>query len=150
SPRGVYDMANAAPCVAFLGAVERHQPISEWGTNRVKFNVLGLKTIVSSPIFPLPLQSPALAFAFYDFVVGRAVILRIRDDAGGELASFGLLFGDAMPETPGSPGVLFHSHQLTLTPKTWTFTIFTLSGLNRLVERPGTCNIILVEEDGQE
>jgi hypothetical protein len=145
-------MPNTAPCVAFLGAVERYHQVPEGGTNFLRYNLLGLKTIVSSPIFPLPLQAPALALAFYDFVVGRAVTLRIRDNVGAELASIALHFGDAMPETANIPGAshLFQGHPLPLTPKTWTFTIVTLSGMNRLVERPGTCNIVLVEEDGHE
>jgi hypothetical protein len=143
-------MPAVVPDVAFLGLVERFQQVRDWGTQFLKVNLLGLKSAFISPIFPLPLVGPALAFAFYNPVENRPGSVCIRDDAGVQVGSVNFQLSEFVPTKPGPPSteelVEGGPSPLVWVSRGWTFVpIATGQAMLMMIQRPGVCGVFLQE-----
>jgi hypothetical protein len=140
-----------APPLAFLGVVERAIQIPDYSTTLLKYNILGLKRVILSYIYPMTLAGYKLAFALYDMDPEAKLVLRIDGDTGMLPTSIVIqavtsTSGDSLPEmennTSGSVAV-------SLGPKDWSFMVLPLPAENLIVLKPGTWQLFL-SQNGQD
>lgn len=81
---------SVAEGIIFLGACERAAYVREGRTNLFKWNVLGLKHVVLSHIFPIPLSGISLGFAFNPSRSPIEYQLRIAGPDGNDVGRIGL------------------------------------------------------------
>lgn len=93
-------MATPRPDVLFLGLAERAAYVRDGNTNLFKWNVLGLKHIVLSPIYPLRLSGFSAGFAFVPQAVSEDHKFWIVDQTGKEAGFITLSARTASPNDP--------------------------------------------------
>jgi hypothetical protein len=143
-------MANNAPPIAFLGYVERASHVRDGNTNLWKYNVLGLKQIVLSLLFPMSLTGGGLAFAIYDPEVGSHLGLKIRAASGADIGSLDLSFRppEEATEKASEGSVLRKDGPMLMVPQGgWTFAVITSDTFRFLFPEPGQYNLFLKDGD---
>src|SRR6266849_355073 len=74
--------SRGAPSVAFLGIAERYAHVTDPQTNLPKWNVLGLKSVVVSFVYPMMLHGYGLCLAFYQAVGSSKQTIVLKDQKG--------------------------------------------------------------------
>ena len=108
--------SGSPPEVVFLGFCERAEHVRVGNTNVFHWNVLGLRNVVLSHIFPLSFNGWSAGFAIPQNALEREIKLRILDEDGKEIGSFNLLAKTVSADTGQSvhqcdtPPVLIPEH----------------------------------------
>lgn len=131
----------------FLGLAERAAYVRESNTNLFKWNVLGLKSIILSNIFPMRLSGWTIGLVFSPGTIDREHRLSIADEAGKDLGYINISGGvaasndlDAVLDNEG-PGLLVP--QLG-----WSTIFLPLGDTGIVIERPGVVHLRHVTESG--
>jgi hypothetical protein len=121
--------------VVFLGLCERANYVRQGNTNIFKWNILGLRTIVLSHIFPLKLDGGAIGFAFLGSAAGRETKFRLSDESGNEVGTINLFAKAVSPDSDDA--VLREDGALLLVPEHgWTTAFFPVTS-GWVIPRPG-------------
>ena len=132
--------------IIFLGFCERAAYVSDGNTNVFKWNVLGLKNIIISHIFPMNLKGWNIGLAVSLNIKSKDHTVRITDKNGNEIGSINIFPKESSPEAEDAflkkdgPLMLFMKHG-------WTPAFFSLSQTNMIVQHPGNYYINLVVND---
>ena len=136
------------PDVAFLGVCERASHIREGEPFLWRYNIIGLKSIVLSPIFPLPLNGIPLVFAIYDANRLGQTCVRILAPDGSEAMRIDFLMArddaTALLE-PDTNGFVFSREEEPY----WLFLINSTSDTSAVIKQPGLYRVTLLR-DGVE
>ncbi len=75
---------NCDPGIIFLGICERASCVVDKNTNVLKWNIIGLKHIILSPINLFPLSDLTLGFAFDKNIIkdGTKIIITNEEERG--------------------------------------------------------------------
>lgn len=134
--------------IAFLGIAERAAYVRDGNTNVLKWDVLGLKHVCLSPLFPLSLTGTHLGFAFRHFISAPAVTLRIVAENGKyELPNISL-FGQEVVAEPESVAFRSEGPVAMLPQLGWTIFFIPLTS-QFVVHEPGTY-LVTAQADGAE
>lgn len=135
--------------VIFLGFCERTAYIRDGNTNIFKWNVLGLRNVVLSHVFPISLNGWSIGLAVTSRCAKGEHRLRITDEHGDVVGSINLTLEQSSPEVDDAvprqdrPVMLALEHG-------WTPVFLPLRHANMIVQRPGKCYLSLVfEEESQ-
>ncbi len=122
--------------VVFLGLCERAAHVREGNTNLFKWNVLGLKTVFVSYIYPLKLDGLAIGFAFPTTIAAEEAKFRISSAEGNEVGTINLM---AQAVTPEEDDFIAQKDQpLLLLPEYgWTTAFLPLGATQWVVNEPG-------------
>lgn len=132
--------------IIFLGFCERVAYVRDGNTNVFKWNVLGLKNIIISNIFPLNLKGWNIGLAISLNIKGKEHTVRITDENGNEIGSINIFPKESSPEAEDAllkkdgPLMLFMKHG-------WTPAFFSLSQTDMIVQHPGNYYVNLVVDD---
>jgi hypothetical protein len=79
------------PDIIFLGLCERAKYVREGKTNVFKWNVLGLKHVVLSHIFPIPFLGWSVGFAFSSYHADQKCLIQVVDESENEVGTINLI-----------------------------------------------------------
>jgi hypothetical protein len=122
--------------IVFLGLCERARYVREGNTNLFKWNILGLKTVVLSHIFPLTIGGWAAGFAIPQGASETEARLRITDGGGQEVGTLSLFTSAAEPDDQS--GVFQGEVATLLVPEHgWTTVFVPLKKTAWVIPAPG-------------
>jgi hypothetical protein len=111
---------------------------------------LGLKQMVFSPIFPLPVAAPALVFAFYEWEPEHPLMPHLADEAGVDVGSITIAISECVPEKPApfpAASAFVEGAPMALWTKGWVFMPVRADQWSLVVQRPGIYKILLREDE---
>jgi hypothetical protein len=133
--------------IVFLGVCERAAYVREGQTNLFKWNVLGLKQVVLSHIYPFPLTGLSMGFAFSGANPGNEYRFQIADQTGKEIGWVNLQ-AYAIPAEEPEPRAKREGPRLLVPVQGWVTAFFPLHDSRLVIERPGIYSLQLLTEDG--
>lgn len=132
--------------INFLGFCERAAYVRDGNTNVFKWNVIGLKNIIISHIFPLNLKGWNVGLAFSSTIERKEHVIKFTDEKGNEIGSLNIFPKESIPEAEDAllkkdgPVMLFMKNG-------WTPAFFSLNQTNIIVQHPGNYYVNLVVDD---
>ena len=134
--------------VLFLGVAERAAHVPDGNTNLSKWNVLGLRSIIISSIFPIPLPNLYIGIALSFAALGTQIRLALIDESDKELGFIDISTPIGVPSEE-VPIPTYSTRPIMITEQSWT-PIFLPIGTNSIViERPGTIDIRIGSSEGE-
>lgn len=139
-------MENSHPKIIFLGLCERAAYVREGNTNLFKWNVLGLKNIILSHIFPMKLDGWSIGLAFLEQSASDEVKLSITDKEGNEVGTVNIL-AEATAAPSADNVVHKDAGQIILVPEYgWTVAFLPLGENTIVINKPGAYYVNMVTE----
>jgi len=140
-----------APPVAFLGMCERAAPVRDPFTNILRWNAIGLRSAITSLIYPMPLKGWHMVFAFYDAQRGESFDLVLRNSHGDEALSMKVgveppAEASAELDSPGQRVLDRLEDDRTLVPSvlgSWALSFASVTALNFWIMKPDTYTFYL-------
>ena len=120
-----------APNIAFLGVCERATRIEDGFYT--KHSIIGLKHVVLSYVFPLPLEGLQLAFAMYDLQNLDGCSIKLQDANGKDITTINLFIRKMDSGDILEPAITQFFH----TGNTWTTIVTTVTDIGALILMPG-------------
>lgn len=139
-------MSSPRPDVLFLGLAERAAYVRDGNTNLFKWNVLGLKHIVLSHIYPLTLSGFSAGFAFLPKAVSAGNKFWIVDESGKEAGFISLSTRNASLNDPDA-AINKDGPMILLLGEGWTVAFLLLGKPSIVIPAPGLYQV-LCEVDG--
>jgi len=134
--------------IAFLGVCERAAYVREGNTNLFKWNVLGLKQVVLSHVFPIPLRGMWFGWAFYGASVAPEHRVQITDDSGKEIFTF-TITSQSAPSHEEEGVHTTDGPRFPVPAHGWLTAFFCLRDSLIIIENPGLYHLrLLTEEEG--
>lgn len=131
------EINNIPTDVIFLGICERADYVREANTGIFKWNILGLRTIILSHIFPLRIDGGALGLAFRAGALSQEIKLRLSDDSYNEIGTLNLALQATSPESDDA--VLREGGPIVLAPTNqWSTVFLSLEKIGWIITKPGT------------
>lgn len=140
--------AQSIPQVLFLGIAERAAYVPDGATNLFKWNVLGLRNVVLSYLFPIALPPWFLAVALPAGVSQGPMRLALVNEAGKELGFIDLATSAAV-DSPPEDSVRPMSQLFLMAQLGWTPIFLPLGNSGIIVEHPGNVQIRIGSADGE-
>ncbi len=135
------------PGVVFLGLCERAAYVRDGNTNLFKWNVIGLKHIVLSYIYPTHLAGWSIGFAFQSTSALAEQKFRLTDESGTEVGFVNVSATAASPNDPDA--VLRMEGPTLLVPQQgWTAAFLPLKDLGFFIQTPGIYHLRHVTPHG--
>jgi hypothetical protein len=134
----------AYPQVAFLGFAERAAIVRDGETDALKWNVLGLKSILLTNFFPFGLNGWNVALAIRLSGNLRDLKISFKADSGENIGWINI---GLVAENPQGPLTRSDSMFLRHVPETWSPLFIPLVGETPLITKPGRYTVVL-EIDG--
>lgn len=133
--------------VVFLGLCERAAYVREGSTNLFKWNVLGLKTVFASHVYPLKLDGLAIGFAFPTTIDAEEMKFRISNAEGNEVGTINLM---AQAVKPKEDDFITQKDQplVLLSEYGWTTVFLPLGATQWVVNEPGIYYLERLKTDG--
>jgi len=132
--------------IVFLGICERAIYVRDGNTNLFKWNILGLKNIILSYIFPIKLRNIWIGLAIYIDKVTDKVDLRIIDKEKKEVGSIRFSWENIQQESKGVKPPSYNS--MVIVPKNnWVTVFFPIKETYFVIRKPGTYHICLSQQD---
>ena len=139
------------PGLVFIGICERAAYVREGNTNLFKWNILGLKQVVLSNIFPLPFQGIPLGFAISAAGITGRHHLQIVDASGKEIGTIDLDFSaKAFSADTNDPVGSNETLMVMLLANGWQAVFLPINAPGFLVERPDVHHIRLQTDLGPQ
>jgi hypothetical protein len=140
------DISTKDAGVVFLGVGERVAYVRDGNTNLFKWNVLGLKSIVLSNIFPFGFQNFYIGIAIYSPQLADDLNFRLLDSNDEQLAFFSL---KTVAASLGEDDVLDRKKSpiIRAPEQSWT-TVFVNMDAQVLIKKPDICKIVFDTKDG--
>jgi hypothetical protein len=136
------------PNIVFLGLCERAAHVREGNTQLFKWNVIGLKNIILSHIFPLGFSGLSVGFALSTATACHDHKFRITDESGREIGQINLSTMVAAPSDEDA--VLRNQGCMVSLPQHGWVTAFTpLNGTQMVIPAPGTYHLRHVTDCGE-
>jgi hypothetical protein len=134
---------SALPPVAFLGLAEHAAMVVDAAPNLRAINILGLKRIVVSHIFPLSLKHFAFVFGVYSAGAGQSYKVVIRDESGAEVASVNMAFRARASdgEPTATETALKHDTVVLAAEMGWMPIIIPPGMVDAMLKRPGDYSV---------
>jgi Domain of unknown function (DUF4263) len=140
-------MTGFTPSIAFLGFCERAAYVRDGNTNLFKWNILGLKHIILSHLFPLNLDGWNIGIAFLFTGSGKPIVISITDSTGAEVGKIEFLAEASMPgveETAlRSDGI-----HLLMAQHGWTTVFLPIRNGGIVINQPGVYFLKLLTDEG--
>jgi antiviral defense system Shedu protein SduA len=134
--------------LVFLGLAERAAYVRDSNTNLFKWNVLGLKNIILSPIYPYPLSGWNIGLSFPGASILGEHDLRITDEEGRQAGSIRLSMRSPSQDEPDT--VLRSEGATMLVPQEgWTSAFFPLGKPDIVINKPGIYRLLQVTPQGE-
>lgn len=140
--------ANTMLPALFLGIAERAAYVPDGATNLSKWNVLGLRSIILSYIFPLPLPPWHIAVALSQGVLTEAMRFALVDESGKELGFFDMTTTPEPISPPGTPATL-RGKPFLFSQHGWTLLFLPLGNPGIIIERPGNVQVRVGSKSGE-
>ena len=133
--------------VVFLGLCERAAYVREGNTNLFKWNVLGLKTVFVSHVYPLKLEGLAIGFAFPTTIAAEEAKFRISNAEGNEVGTINLM---AQAVNPKEDDFIAQKDQpfLPVPEYGWITAFLPLGATQWVVNEPGVYYLEQLKSDG--
>jgi hypothetical protein len=127
---------NSKNAIIFLGLCERAAYVRDGNTNLFKWNVLGLKNVILSSLFPLPLAGISIGIAFRPTDNIDTTKFSITDVSGKEIMTIGFATRVAIPEDVGE---LQKKNEplIRCSNQGWTPAFLPLGTNNVVISQPG-------------
>ena len=138
---------SSVPAVAYLGFCERAAYVRDGNTNLFKWNVLGLKQVVLSHVFPLSLRGYAVGLALFQPVVGTSLNLRLVSTSGAEAGKIEITLAGGSPSDEDA-SLDRRSPLLMIPNQGWVIAFLPLSGDAITVKEPGLYDVVLEDAEG--
>lgn len=139
---------NSNPGVIFLGVCERASYVADGNTNILKWNILGLKHVILSNIFPLTFSGLTLGIAFDKNIVQSGIKIIICDQDRQEVGFINLELRHATPSTEEL--LLKKDGSLLLVSNHgWTTAFFPIGKSDILISKPGIY-FLMIDSGGQK
>jgi|LQYC01.1.fsa_nt_gi hypothetical protein len=133
--------------LVFLGLCERANYVREGNTNIFKWNIIGLKTVVLSHIFPLKVSGLTIGFAFLTSNAEKETKFRLVNDNGKKIGTLNLFAKAVSPDS--DKAFLRSDGPLLLVPEHgWTTAFLPLNETGWVIETPGVYYLEQVTIDG--
>jgi hypothetical protein len=141
---------NISPSIIFLGFCERAAYVSEGNTNLLKWNILGLKNVLLSNIFPISLNGSIIGLAIDQKNIRNEQKLKLTDDNNNELGIITLDFSNTKQGPLDIEDELIRDTGpwVGLFTQGWTTIFVKLVGINVVIMKPGVYHISLITEEG--
>lgn len=140
--------AQSIPQVLFLGIAERAAYVPDGATNLFKWNVLGLRNIVLSYLFPFSLPPWFLAVALPAGVFQGPIRLALVNEAGKELGFLDLATSPAV-DSPPEDSVRPMNQLFLMAELGWTPIFLPLGTSGIIIDHPGNVQIRIGSADGE-
>jgi hypothetical protein len=138
--------------IAFLGCCERaaYIPITQ-KPPIIKWNILGLRDIILSYIYPSNIAGLTFVFAFRFATTITAQQFNIVDESGAEVGSLKMDFVER-EEKPSSSEVALERNTpwMRTSQYGWTLIYIPLKGYNIIIQKPGRYYLNLITERGPQ
>ena len=141
-------MCNELSHIAFLGFAERAAYVRDGPTDLYKWDVLGLKHVIVSALFPLRINGWYFGLALKAPVLGPDLYLRIKKQDGQEIGYINLATIKASKGT-SSIGMRSEGPSLLVPEHGWLTFFFPLTDTNIVIPEPGIY-LITLKTDGSE
>jgi hypothetical protein len=144
------ELVNEAPELVFLGVAERAANQRDGSTDMLKWNILGLKSVIPFYFFPAIINDMNLVFGMRNLSSGSDIKIKIRSDAEEQLGFITIgLSQETNPVPPLSAG---RSSLLVLQlDNVWTTAVFRfLAPAPLVLLRPGQYTVCQELPDGSE
>lgn len=134
--------------VVFLGLAERATQVREGSSGCFKWNVIGLKHIWHSIVYPLGVTG-AIGLAVHSALAEKGFKLKMKDSLGKEIMTASLNDEKTVSVSEAaSPSTMGIVHRLSMDG--WTPTFFSIASPGFLIPEPGEYSLALELEDGKE
>ena len=142
-----FNSMNESPAIIFLGICERELAhVQDFYFNLHKWNIMGLKNVVLSNLYPLPLSGLSLGIAVLGNSIDVVHKLQIVDESGNEIGTIQLIFQAASPNSepiaPCEPPTLLHTN------RGCTVAFFAIDDIGMVIQKPGWCEVRLHTDQG--
>ncbi len=141
------DVMKKDPGIAFLGVCERAAYVREGSTNLYKWNILGLKQIVLSHLFPIPLRDVWMGWAFYGASAAGEHKFQLIDESGKEIGTINITSQSVSIQQQEDIGIL-DGPNLLVPEHGWLTAFIKLGDSPIVVEKPGLYHLRLLSDDG--
>lgn len=135
------------PGLIFLGLCDRASYVRDGNTNLFNWNILGLRDIVLSYIYPISLDGWFIGFAFHSSKQELNDQIRFIDEFGKQVGTINLSRKVGSPGDDDAPlktdGPLIRVIELG-----WTIVFLPLIKLGWLIPKPGTYYLEHITDDG--
>jgi hypothetical protein len=140
-------MAEDQSSIAFLGLVERAECIFEHPFDVYKWNILGLRTILGSPIYPFTLTGYHIAVALHVGTIEAEHLLLIETDRGDPVGTISISTSLVAPEDAHElqqkAELIDKTQRVTsITPAGWHFAAIPLGNTSISIPAPGIYNVL--------
>jgi len=130
--------------IIFLGVCEQAAHVQDLYVNLHKWNIIGLKNVVLSHLYPLRLTGLSIGIAVAGTGIGQEHKLQIVDEFGDEVAAIQLELRPAQPDSaPVAP-----SEHPALLQIGWMVMFAPFNDERMIVKKPGWCVVQLLTDDG--
>lgn len=144
----VHSTMNPVPPVAFLGVVERVAHVSDANTHLKKYNIIGLKNIVLSHIFPINLSWFGFMFAVYDVKPNDNIKIRIVNQVGFEVGHIDIaMTATAAPTSLADLALRVDGQLLPIPDAGWIVMILPSGVANMLITEPNLYKVLLTMDE---
>lgn len=144
----VHVSQQASASVAFLGVCERAGYVRDGNTNLFKWNVLGLKHVVLSFIYPLNLQGLSIGLAFLRSDPPKPIALTITGETGNHVGYI-TFSAVAAADDEKDPALKSTGPILTMPQQGWNTAFLPIHDGNLVIPEPGAYLISAETDRGQ-
>lgn len=123
--------------VSFLGLCERAHYVREGNTNLFKWNVIGLKQIVLSYVFPFKLEGWYIGLAFERAAIDQELRFRIVNQAGNEIGTLNISAQASLTESNEGQGAEYEKPIMLMPECGATSAFLPLGDTGWVIESPG-------------
>jgi hypothetical protein len=138
---------DSGPDVLFLGLAERAAYVRDGNTNLFKWNVLGLKHIILSHIYPLSLSGWSFGFAFHATGTLGEHKLLLTDESGTEVGQLNVATKTASPSDPDA-ALRSEGPLMPVPTYGWIIAFLSPPKSSLLVMSPGTYHVRQATPEG--
>ena len=141
-----FNSMSDSPAIIFLGICERAAHVQDFYFNLHKWNIICLKNVMLSNLYPLPLSGLSLGIAVLGDSTDVVHKLQIVDESGDEIGTIQLTFQAASPNSepiaPCEPPALLHMN------RGCTVAFFAIDDVGMVIQKPGWCEVRLQTDQG--
>jgi hypothetical protein len=138
--------------IIFLGFCDRAAYVPIANTNILKWNILGLRSIVLAYIFPFNISGLIIGFAFSFTVAKSRQRFSLTEEKGEEIGTIMIDFHDIRKGTPDASEMAMRQKGpwIVASEYGWMITFLPLKDVNIIITKPGTYYLNLITDEGPQ
>ena len=137
------------PGIIFLGTCERASYVEDGNTNIFKWNILGLKHVILSHIYPLPLNGLILGLAVDKNIIRNDTKIDINHQDGQKVGFVNIRIEQTKNSLTEDISLKKKGQMLSLPKKGWSTVFFSIKKNDLIISKPGSY-YLTVETDEQK